>query len=67
MIDVEYHVQCDGDDSDAGPCEAEFYLYCFGSTGNVAKLRRQLRLRGWRVVPGPRPVRVTCPLHEEPR
>lgn len=68
MIDTVYHVACDGPhpDDPADLCEAEFTLDCDDSLSNVAKLRRQLDQRGWRIVTGSRPLRVLCPLHPEP-
>lgn len=59
MIDVSYHVECDGWDGEE-PCEAHFTHS--GELGRVADdtLLREAQMRGWRfTIEG----RAWCPKH----
>lgn len=63
MIDVTFHVWCDGE-IDEDPCEAEFFHDQIDSLGKVADLRRQIDQRGWRVLRLDHgKTRLLCPLH----
>jgi hypothetical protein len=65
MIDVTFHVWCDGHDN-GEHCEAEFFHEQIDSLGDLAKLYGQVDKRGWRILRlhhGNR--RLLCPLHAE--
>lgn len=66
MIDLTYDVACDAIVDDGEDiCEAQFTVFLDNRLSAVTHLRRQLDLRGWRIVPDSRPLRVLCPLHPE--